>query len=603
MGQGLPKAVTSVVVERSSGSLFRVGVAEMNGWRISMEDMHVIFMQDTWGLFGVLDGHGGDQCSSFIAQRMEEELARGAPEDDEAMTALALRLDREFLELQQPSGSTGTFVLVRPVPGSEKYSLRVANLGDSRILLGRADGSMVEGPGTDGGLTTDHKPDQPGERARIERTGGTVQEVMGVARVNGDLAMSRAFGDAQHKQTGGPAQEDHPVSAAPELLTLECQATDFLVLVCDGISEGEFPNREVVRLAAKELKSVEGPVDPGAVAAAVCREALRCGSKDNLSCMIVLLGGGEVAKPGRVLEPGPFDAPDHPGFRKAYVAMAARVGLSLAQAVEMRYDAARKDRVEGFVRQSNGTQEGDGGEGCGVQSPALRLEIARFGDGPPSDLAVGSAERTQWFSKWLEEHGGDKDTDGTDAMPVTQDQLLEIFEDDPHLMAMAQAQGLVSSDLSNARARRLVRVAPVGQLRLAVEANRAIQWDARLAELCGKRGTVTQDDNSDGTSRVRFAPSVGVVAWLPTCALIDEEESASGGNGASGDAAEEVDEDDDDDDDEEGEEEHEDGEEGQEEQEEEQVSEKGSGEQECSKEVEEAEAVEGQKSPKRQRMN
>ena len=30
---------------------------------------------------------------------------------------------------------------------------------------------------------------------------------MGVARVNGDLAVSRAFGDAQHKQTGGPNQD------------------------------------------------------------------------------------------------------------------------------------------------------------------------------------------------------------------------------------------------------------------------------------------------------------------------------------------------------------------------------------------------------------
>lgn len=70
----------------------------------------------------------------------------------------------------------------------------------------------LPGPGTDGGLTTDHKPDHPGEVERIERTGGNVQSIMGVARVNGDLAVSRAFGDAPHKQTGGPAQEDHPVS-------------------------------------------------------------------------------------------------------------------------------------------------------------------------------------------------------------------------------------------------------------------------------------------------------------------------------------------------------------------------------------------------------
>merc|ERR1719436_764449 len=131
---------------------------------------------------------------------------------------MMLRLDREFLESKQPSGSTGTFVFVEPPDTAEggdnkRHTLRVGNIGDSRVLLGRADGTLAEGQGTDGGLTTDHKPDHPSERARIERTGGTVQDVMGVARVNGDLAVSRAFGDSQHKHTGGPAQTDHPVSA------------------------------------------------------------------------------------------------------------------------------------------------------------------------------------------------------------------------------------------------------------------------------------------------------------------------------------------------------------------------------------------------------
>ena len=63
-------------------------------------------------------------------------------------------------------------------------------------------------------LTIDHKPDHPSERERIERTGGHIQEVMGVFRVNGALAVGRAYGDAKYKQTGGPAQADHDADGA-----------------------------------------------------------------------------------------------------------------------------------------------------------------------------------------------------------------------------------------------------------------------------------------------------------------------------------------------------------------------------------------------------
>ena len=110
---------------RVGGTAFRVGFAEMNGWRPSMEDAHVIYAQDTWGFFGVFDGHGGDQCSGFIARRISEELAQsGMPADDAAVTALALSLDKEFLDTNQPSGSTGTFVIVKApsTPGGRKFS-------------------------------------------------------------------------------------------------------------------------------------------------------------------------------------------------------------------------------------------------------------------------------------------------------------------------------------------------------------------------------------------------------------------------------------------------------------------------------------------------
>jgi len=514
MGQGaLPKAVESIVVERHAGSRFRVGLAEMNGWRPAMEDSHVAVMRDSWGFFGVFDGHGGSQCSAFVANRLTEELTSGPlPADDAAVKALMLKLDQEFLDSQQPSGSTGTFVLVQPSDSEEgRFKLRVGNIGDSRVLLGRADGSIVEGPGTDGGLTTDHKPDVASERERIERTGGSVQFIQGVARVNGDLAVSRAFGDAQHK-TGGPKQEDHPVSAEPEFTTTVCDASDFVVLVCDGISEGNFPNKEVIQLAAEKLKegSAGGSApDLAMVSAAVCRRALERGSTDNLSCMIVQLCGGEAFGPAKELLPGPLVAPKHAGFRKAYSAMAERAGLDLAKAAELRYDAARRERVEAMTRQSE--------NGSAVDAQAtleeLRSEIAFFGEGPPKDLEPGSRERHEWFSKWL---------DSNEAEGQGQGQLLNMLMQDPNMLAMAKQQGLVRPDDL-----REVQVASIAELRPAVEQHPALKWDDRLAGICGQRGRVLQDDPADGTSQVRFPPPTSATAWLPTSALhsVDGEEN------------------------------------------------------------------------------
>lgn len=49
MGQALPTAVLTTIVERDGNETFRVGTAETNGWRNSMEDAHVIEMRKDWG--------------------------------------------------------------------------------------------------------------------------------------------------------------------------------------------------------------------------------------------------------------------------------------------------------------------------------------------------------------------------------------------------------------------------------------------------------------------------------------------------------------------------------------------------------------------------
>lgn len=381
MGSVLPRPVLAAVVERHATDKFQISVAEMNGFRNSMEDAHLIHMTEDFGVFGVFDGHGGGACSEFAARRFREELAKsGVPRTDAAVKKLFIDIDQEFLDSGQQSGSTATMCIVqKPEKPGGKCRLHVINAGDSRVLLGRRDGSIVDGGGTDQGLTVDHKPDAPSERARIERCGGRVEVVEGgVARVNGNLAVSRGFGDREEKETGGPAPEDRPVTVDPEMGHFECDEDDFLLLVCDGVSEGSFPNPEVVKLVAEGLR--EGK-DAGDVARAVCHKAVDTDSKDNITCAIVQLKGAEKTAAKSVeFVPGPIANLGNKDFRSAYTAMAAKASLNMAEACAMRWPLLQ-ERLK-----------------ADPDSEELKEEAAKIGGPPPDD----SKERLRWFESWLD---------------------------------------------------------------------------------------------------------------------------------------------------------------------------------------------------------
>lgn len=389
MGGGLPKPVTAAVVERHGGKHFRVGMCEMNGWRGSMEDAHVIHLEDEGGYFGVLDGHGGSQCSKWCADRLHKHLKQhGLPSDDAAAKKLVLDIDQAYLDTGTPSGSTAAMCVVRPQDSAgARYRIHVINAGDSRVLLSKADGTIVDGGGTDKGLTIDHKPDNPDERERIYRCGGTVEVAMGgVHRVNGDLAVSRGFGDASYKQTGGPAPEDRPVTANPEMGHFECDASDFILVVCDGVSEGNFPNAEVCQLAARVLHETGG--DAGAACKAVCAKAIEAESKDNISCMIILLGGATettMIKQGKQSEfvPGCLIGCNSPAYVDAYKAMCERGGTTFPAAAEQRYATVL------------------GRRGTLTAEETDNDELSIFDGNLPSG-SEGSAERRAWFESWAQ---------------------------------------------------------------------------------------------------------------------------------------------------------------------------------------------------------
>lgn len=79
-------------------------------------------------------------------------------------------------------GCTANVVLI-----DDYKKMYVANAGDSRCVLCRKGKAIA--------LSLDHKPDNEGEKKRIEKAGSTIND----GRVDGNLNLSRALGDLKYK--------------------------------------------------------------------------------------------------------------------------------------------------------------------------------------------------------------------------------------------------------------------------------------------------------------------------------------------------------------------------------------------------------------------
>jgi protein phosphatase len=284
-------------------------------------------------MFGIFDGHVSEKCSAFVAQQFPQavQALNKIPMADADVQKMALKVDKEWGELQVDGGSTGTWVIVHQE--GTKYKLQVGNVGDSRVLVGRR-GGVLEA------MTTDHKPEQPAERRRIEECGGHVEN----NRVDGSLAVSRAFGDADYKRTAPLSDQlKQKVIALADLTHTEIQANteEFILLCCDGVFEGDFSNAQIIEFAAQELAKTD---DLATVCSLVCEEALHRGSKDNISCMIVKLNDGTAFAAKYKDEeclPGPFLCPDQRNFVTAYKKMLDMGHMTLPQALQFRYHYIR----------------------------------------------------------------------------------------------------------------------------------------------------------------------------------------------------------------------------------------------------------------------
>jgi len=235
--------------------------------RRTMEDTHTwkdsFTGKPNWGYFGVYDGHGGKQVAEFVQDNLHvifEEKLSSIEDKEEAFRAAFKETDEKIGEAEiKFSGTTVISALLYEEEGVKKIC--TANAGDARAVLAR-NGKGVR-------LSFDHKANDPDEIARIKEAGGFV--VMN--RVNGILAVARALGDLTMKDF---------VSGEPYTKIIDVTDEDtHLILACDGIWDviEDDKSVEIVTQAENATKA----------ATELLKAALRAGSTDNISVMVIKL--------------------------------------------------------------------------------------------------------------------------------------------------------------------------------------------------------------------------------------------------------------------------------------------------------------------------
>jgi len=325
---------TTVKGEIHEAGLESYAFSGMQGWRLTMEDAHMVCtdipvegrregLRKGHAIFGVMDGHGGDFTSEFASENFMrifsatsrlEKYADMSVEDQSNVPGLEclrqslsetfsrldveirkqqnLRNEKKFLELAKQqetsdlparvryerSGSTCIVVVVTP------SHIICANAGDSRAILRRA-GKVLP-------LSFDHKPNNAPELERIDFAKGFVK----CKRVDGDLAVSRGLGDFTYKSNEVLRVDQQKVVPNPEFVTYPRKEEDeFIILACDGI--WDVANNEQCGSFVQSLID-GGETDLGLICEEAIDTCLDKNSRDNMTIAMVTFDGCKMPSGG-----------------------------------------------------------------------------------------------------------------------------------------------------------------------------------------------------------------------------------------------------------------------------------------------------------------
>lgn len=215
------------------------------------------------GLFAIYDGHLGHDVPDYLQSHLFDNILK-EPEfwtDTESAIRNAYKVtDCKILEKAVELGRGGSTAVTAILIDGLK--LVVANVGDSR--------AVICNNGVAKQLSVDHEPSK--ERRLIEDKGGFVSNLPGdVPRVDGQLAVARAFGDRSLK-----AHLSSEPDVAEEMIGAD---TEFFILASDGLWK-VMSNQEAV----DTIRNIKEPL---AAAKRLTEEAVNRKSKDDISCIVV----------------------------------------------------------------------------------------------------------------------------------------------------------------------------------------------------------------------------------------------------------------------------------------------------------------------------
>ncbi|KAL6867329.1 hypothetical protein ACP4OV_015353 [Aristida adscensionis] len=249
--------VWDVALKAHATGDYSVAVAQANE---RLEDQAQVLASPSATLVGVYDGHGGPEAARFVNQRLFSLIQEFASESGgmsaEVIAKAFGATEEEFagmVQRQWPTQprivSVGSCCLVGAVEGGTLY---VANLGDSRAVLGRRAGRrrvVAER------MSRDHNVADEDVRREVAAMhpddSHIVLNAHGVWRIKGIIQVSRSIGDVYLKNPdicrGNPMLQQslcpfplrRPVmSAVPSIRTRELRPGDrFVIFASDGLWE------------------------------------------------------------------------------------------------------------------------------------------------------------------------------------------------------------------------------------------------------------------------------------------------------------------------------------------------------------------------------